>query len=167
VGSPISGWLHQGRAEPVHRAPKLDEFVDRLAVQPNYQERCESCATKWPWLYEHIPGVAIGAAHAIAGVGPKVGEWPLIAGHMGFHNWEYIGARSRSGDVRRSLATIALIATVFLCTGAPAHAAPEGRADTPVGTLTVAVATFGNERWLPHLYVGAKTSCSSRCGKIS
>jgi hypothetical protein len=24
-------------------------------------------------------------------VGPKVGEWPLIAGHMGFHNWEYVG----------------------------------------------------------------------------
>jgi len=37
-----------------------------------------------------IPGVAIGAAHAIAGVGPKVGEWPLIPGHMGFHNWEYV-----------------------------------------------------------------------------
>jgi hypothetical protein len=26
----------------------------------------------------------------------------------------------------------------------------------PQGTLTVAVATFGNERWLPHLYVGAE-----------
>src|SRR3981189_121650 len=26
----------------------------------------------------------------------------------------------------------------------------------PHGTLTVAVATFGNERWLPHLYVGAE-----------
>ena len=26
----------------------------------------------------------------------------------------------------------------------------------PEGTLTVAVATFGNERWLPHLYVGAE-----------
>ena len=31
----------------------------------------------------------------------------------------------------------------------PAWAAPEG-------TLTVAVATFGNERWLPNLYVGAE-----------
>src|ERR671931_1317339 len=29
-------------------------------------------------------------------------------------------------------------------------------AATPEGTLTVAVATFGNERWLPHLYVGAE-----------
>src|SRR6266545_105312 len=26
----------------------------------------------------------------------------------------------------------------------------------PEGTVTVAVATFGNERWLPHLYVGAE-----------
>jgi len=26
----------------------------------------------------------------------------------------------------------------------------------PEGTLTVAVATFGNERWLPNLYVGAE-----------
>src|SRR2546428_7156413 len=33
---------------------------------------------------------------------------------------------------------------------APVPAAP------PEGTLTVAVATFGNERWLPHLYVGAE-----------
>src|SRR5207245_4593650 len=33
---------------------------------------------------------------------------------------------------------------------------PAERADAPVGTLTVAVATFGNERWLPHLYVGAE-----------
>jgi ABC-type transport system substrate-binding protein len=29
-------------------------------------------------------------------------------------------------------------------------------APKPEGTLTVAVATFGNERWLPHLYVGAE-----------
>ena len=39
---------------------------------------------------EYVPGVAIGAAHAIVGLGPKVGDWPLIAGHMGFHNWEYV-----------------------------------------------------------------------------
>jgi ABC-type transport system substrate-binding protein len=31
-----------------------------------------------------------------------------------------------------------------------------GEAARPEGTLTVAVATFGNERWLPHLYVGAE-----------
>src|SRR5262247_3538483 len=29
-------------------------------------------------------------------------------------------------------------------------------AQAPEGTLTVAVATFGNERWLPHLYPGAE-----------
>src|SRR5438034_11775834 len=29
-------------------------------------------------------------------------------------------------------------------------------ASKPEGTLTVAVATFGNERWLPHLYPGAE-----------
>ncbi len=37
----------------------------------------------------------------------------------------------------------------------PAVAA-RGQAAKPEGTLTVAVATFGNERWLPHLYVGAE-----------
>ena len=47
-----------------------------------------------PWFHEHIPGVAIGAAHAIMGVRKQVGEWPLILGHMGFHNWEYV-TRSR------------------------------------------------------------------------
>src|SRR5262245_8593255 len=31
-----------------------------------------------------------------------------------------------------------------------------GAAAKPEGTLTVAVATFGNERWLPNLYVGAE-----------
>ena len=43
-----------------------------------------------------------------------------------------------------------LIAVVLVCgVAGPAAAKPEG-------TLTVAVATFGNERWLPHLYVGAE-----------
>lgn len=75
--------------------PKLDEFLDRLATQPSYQERVRIMRDEMgPWLYEYIPGVAIGAAHAIAGVGPKVGDWPLIPGHMGFHNWEYV-ARAR------------------------------------------------------------------------
>ena len=71
--------------------PKLDEFVDRLAVQPAYAERVRIMRDEMaPWLHEHVPGVAIGAMHAIAGLGPKVGDWPLIAGHMGFHNWEYV-----------------------------------------------------------------------------
>src|SRR5262249_61127832 len=44
-----------------------------------------------------------------------------------------------------------VLALLLAATGwaeAPAH--------PPEGTLTVAVATFGNERWLPHLYVGAE-----------
>src|SRR3989442_9118662 len=43
-----------------------------------------------------------------------------------------------------------LIGAVLVWAVAPAQAA------RPEGTLTVAVATFGNERWLPHLYVGAE-----------
>src|SRR3989442_5256862 len=42
------------------------------------------------------------------------------------------------------------IALLFASPPAPAAAAK------PEGTLTVAVATFGNERWLPNLYVGAE-----------
>jgi hypothetical protein len=60
-------------------------------VQPNYQERVRIMRDEMgPWLAEFTPGVAIGAAHTIAGVGPKVGDWPIITGHMGFHNWEYV-----------------------------------------------------------------------------
>jgi peptide/nickel transport system substrate-binding protein len=71
--------------------PKLDEFIERLAVEPNPKERTRIMRDEMgPWLHEYIPGVAIGAAHNIAGLGPKVGEWPLIPGHMGFHNWEYV-----------------------------------------------------------------------------
>ena len=74
---------------------KLDEFIDRLAVEPDKAERVRIMRDEMvPWLYDYIPGVAIGAAHAIIGVGPQVGEWPLIPGHMGFHNWEYV-TRSR------------------------------------------------------------------------
>src|SRR5437879_12336574 len=52
-----------------------------------------------------------------------------------------------------------LIVAVFLWAppAAPGQAArPARRSEAPAGTLTVAVATFGNERWLPHLYVGAE-----------
>src|SRR5262245_27348355 len=52
---------------------------------------------------------------------------------------------------RRLLALIAL-ALVHATVAVPVPAA----AARPEGTLTVAVATFGNERWLPHLYVGAE-----------
>ena len=71
--------------------PKLDEFIDRLAVQPSAAERTRIMRDEFgPWLQEYVPGVAIGAAHAIAGIGPRIGDWPLIPGHMGFHNWEYV-----------------------------------------------------------------------------
>src|SRR4029450_7357190 len=43
-----------------------------------------------------------------------------------------------------------VVALVWTPTGASAQPA------RPEGTLTVAVATFGNERWLPNLYVGAE-----------
>ena len=42
-----------------------------------------------------------------------------------------------------------LIALTSTLVATPVGAAPEG-------TLTVAVATFGNERWLPNLYPGAE-----------
>jgi hypothetical protein len=70
---------------------QLDEFIERLATQPNQAERVRIMQEEMlPWLRDYIPGVAIGATHAIAGVGPRVGEWPLIPEHMGFHNWEYV-----------------------------------------------------------------------------
>src|SRR3989442_3797517 len=55
-----------------------------------------------------------------------------------------------------ALILIAPLWTAVTAQGEGAKPAPVGRADAPVGTLTVAVATFGNERWLPHLYVGAE-----------
>jgi ABC-type transport system substrate-binding protein len=70
---------------------KLDEFIDRLSAEPDKAERVRIMRDEMvPWLYDYVPGVAIGAAHAIVGVGPQVGEWPLIPGHMGFHNWEFV-----------------------------------------------------------------------------
>jgi hypothetical protein len=41
-------------------------------------------------LWSFVPPVSIGVTHSIVGVGPKVGEWPLIPGHMGLHPWEYV-----------------------------------------------------------------------------
>ena len=71
--------------------PKLDGFIDRLSGEPNLAERTRIMREEMgPWLYDYMPGVAIGATHSIAGVGPKVGDWPLIPGHMGIHNWEYV-----------------------------------------------------------------------------
>src|SRR5262249_20647049 len=44
-----------------------------------------------------------------------------------------------------------MTAAVAALAAPPVEAAPK-----PEGTLTVAVATFGDERWLPRLYVGAE-----------
>jgi peptide/nickel transport system substrate-binding protein len=71
--------------------PQLDTFIDRLSTEPDQAERVRLMRNEMiPWLHDYVPGVAIGAAHAIIGVGPRLGEWPLIPGHMGFHNWEYV-----------------------------------------------------------------------------
>src|SRR6266545_2165446 len=71
--------------------PKLDAFIERLGAEPNAAERARIMREEMgPWLYEYMPAVSIGATHSIAGVGPKVGDWPLIPGHMGLHNWEYV-----------------------------------------------------------------------------
>src|SRR5881296_925964 len=76
--------------------PKLDAFIERLGAEPSVAERTRIMREEMgPWLYEYMPAVSIGATHSIAGVGPKVGEWPLIPGHMGVHNWEYVSRAAR------------------------------------------------------------------------
>ncbi len=71
--------------------PKLDGFIERLGAEPTVAGRTRIMREELgPWLYDYMPGVAIGATHSIAGIGPKVGEWPLIPSHMGIHNWEYV-----------------------------------------------------------------------------
>src|SRR3990172_5537842 len=52
--------------------------------------------------------------------------------------------------MKHRLRVIVSIVTAILWAGSLAP----GEAARPEGTLTVAVATFGNERWLPNLYVG-------------
>ncbi|MBI3325575.1 MAG: ABC transporter substrate-binding protein, partial [Nitrospinae bacterium] len=54
---------------------------------------------------------------------------------------------------RRWFVVLTFIALAFPLAVVCLAATPAPR---PEGTLTVAVATFGNERWLPHLYVGAE-----------
>jgi peptide/nickel transport system substrate-binding protein len=71
--------------------PKLDAYIDRLGAEATAAGRARIMREEMgPWLNEYMPAVAIGATHSIAGVGPKVGDWPLIPGHMGLHNWEYV-----------------------------------------------------------------------------
>ena len=58
--------------------------------------------------------------------------------------------RERHGYLRAHRIALIVVACLTAFAVSLAEAAP------PEGTLTVAVATFGNERWLPHLYVGAE-----------
>lgn len=81
----------KGASHLLFEHPTMDAFIDRLAAEPNFDERVRIMREELgPWLYNYMPAVSIGATHSIAGVGPKVGEWPLIPGHMGLHNWEYV-----------------------------------------------------------------------------
>jgi peptide/nickel transport system substrate-binding protein len=81
----------QGAVQLLVEHPTLDALVDRLGAEPNTAERARIMREDLgPWLYEYMPAVSIGATHAIAGVGPRVGEWSIIRGHMGLHNWEYV-----------------------------------------------------------------------------
>jgi ABC-type transport system substrate-binding protein len=71
--------------------PTLDAFIDRLRAEPGFAERVRIMREELgPWLYEYVPAVSIGATHAVVGVGPRLGEWPWIPGHIGLHNWEYV-----------------------------------------------------------------------------
>src|SRR6266511_1382681 len=54
---------------------------------------------------------------------------------------------------QRCFAVLTFVAVAFLLAATCPAATPTPR---PEGTLTVAVATFGNERWLPHRYVAAE-----------
>jgi len=71
--------------------PTLDAFIERLGAEPREEERVRIMREELgPWLSDYAPAVSIGATHSIIGVGPKVGDWPLIPGHMGLHNWEFV-----------------------------------------------------------------------------
>src|SRR5919109_4882993 len=76
----------------------------------------------------------------------------VASGHSS-RGTEPSGLYGRGGPLMRRPLGIALaVLIVWLAL----VALPPGVAAKPEGTLTVAVATFGNERWLPHLYVGAE-----------
>jgi peptide/nickel transport system substrate-binding protein len=71
--------------------PTLDALIERIASEASFEERVRLMREELgPWLHEYIPAVSIGSAHSIVGVGPRIAEWPLIPGHMGLHNWEYV-----------------------------------------------------------------------------
>jgi peptide/nickel transport system substrate-binding protein len=87
----LGGSHSKATAQLLLEHPTLDALIDRLQAEPNYAERVRIMREELgPWLYEYMPAVSIGPTHSIVGVGPHVGDWPLIPGHMGLHNWEYI-----------------------------------------------------------------------------
>jgi ABC-type transport system substrate-binding protein len=87
----LGGSHSKATAQLLLEHPTLGALIDRLQAEPNYAERVRIMREELgPWLYEYMPAVSIGPTHSIVGVGPHVGDWPLIPGHMGLHNWEYI-----------------------------------------------------------------------------
>jgi hypothetical protein len=71
--------------------PTLDALVDRLGAEANPAEQERVMREELgPWLQAYMPAVSIGPTHALAGVRPRVGAWPLIPGHTGLHNWEHV-----------------------------------------------------------------------------
>src|SRR5262249_17468386 len=71
--------------------PKLDAFLERLGTEPNAAARTRIMREEMgPGLYQYRPAVSLGTTRPIAGVGPRVGGWPLIRGHMGVHRWEFV-----------------------------------------------------------------------------
>src|SRR5262247_2288222 len=88
----LGGSHSKATAQLLLEHPTLDALIDRLQAEPSYAERVRIMREELgPWLYEYMPAVSIGPTHSIVGVGPKVGDWPFIPGHMGLHNWEYVG----------------------------------------------------------------------------
>ena len=81
----------KGAVQLLIEHPRLDALVDRLGAEPKAAARERIMREELgPWLHQTMPAVSIGATHAVAGVGPRVGDWPVIPGHMGLHHWEYV-----------------------------------------------------------------------------
>src|SRR6266850_7378850 len=77
----LGGAHSKATAQLLLEHPTLDALIDRLQAEPNYAERVRIMREELgPWLYEYMPAVSIGPTHSIVGVGPKVGDWPLIPG---------------------------------------------------------------------------------------
>ena len=72
----------------------LPQLPASVLVHWDMQGQPDGFASAWIAAFL-MPAVSIGATHSIAGVGPKVGDWPLIPGHMGIHNWEYVTRAAR------------------------------------------------------------------------